>query len=309
MDVSKITSLFTTSTRGENDSANKDRELVIEFISNNQIEYQLYCQDEIYGKMWCNFGEKWNNVVIAISKKCNINYTMFRYIKRGGRNYHYDGDLLFYNGKILVFTKPIEYKKGANNIGGLPQFLSLQAKSPLFPETSPSYPSYYYNNYIDRYLDKDTSIHIKKPELSEYLKRVQSNEIANPGKKNSHPFFVQLKERDIPELFKREKDLVVHTSISDYLTTYGETIDIDAYSKKLKSTQENKLYVLWNNETFHLDEFYPEEFENITYHGIKNGNIIQLKTGNTMYDLYLRWRNRQGVLNPAWQISMKRNKP
>lgn len=308
MDISKITSLFTTSTRGENDSANKDRELVIEFISNNPLEYQMYCQDEKYGKSWFNFGEKWNNVVIAISKKYNIKYTTFRYIKRGGRHYHYDGDLQFYNDTLMVFTKPIEYKKGSSTICGLPQVLSLPAKYQLFPETCPSYAYYYYNNSIDRYLEKDTSIDIKKPELSEYLKLVKSNEISNPGKKKSHPFFVQLKERDNPTSFKREKDLVVHTSISDYLTIYGQLIDIDAFSEKLKSSQENKLYVLWNNENFHLDEFCPKEFENITYHGIKNGNIIQLKTGNTIYDLLLRWRNRQGVLNPAWQISVKRTK-
>lgn len=42
------------------------------------------------------------------------------------------------------------------------------------------------------------------------------------------------------------------------------------------------------------------------FHCIKNGNILELKTSNNIYRLLLRWRNHKGILNPAWQISMKR---
>ena len=44
----------------------------------------------------------------------------------------------------------------------------------------------------------------------------------------------------------------------------------------------------------------------MTFHGIRNGNVIEVQSGPTLYRLLLRWRNHKGILNPAWQISMKR---
>ncbi len=113
--------------------------------------------------------------------------------------------------------------------------------------------------------------------------------------------------RDCHPFFKNEKDSVVNTSITDYLEKYGESININAFIEKVSESQTNKLYLLWDKK-FSSDQFTEEEISQIKYHGIKNGNVIQLKSGNTIYDLLLRWRNHKGILNPAWQISMKRTK-
>jgi hypothetical protein len=129
------------------------------------------------------------------------------------------------------------------------------------------------------------------------------------------PFFAQLKSREL--FFQKEKNEVVNASIADYLATYGHTINREAFSEKVKATQTDKIYLLWSNGTFHIDKVSEQEMTEMTFHSIKNGNILELKSGRkgsqnesqpfgTIYGLLLRWRNHKGILNPAWQISMKR---
>jgi hypothetical protein len=79
-----------------------------------------------------------------------------------------------------------------------------------------------------------------------------------------------------------------------------------AFSEKVKATQTDKIYLLWSNGTFHIDKVREQEMTEMMFHSIKNGNILELKSGQTIYGLLLRWRNHKGILNPAWQISMKR---
>ena len=119
-----------------------------------------------------------------------------------------------------------------------------------------------------------------------------------------HPFIEQLKAREL--FLQREKNAVVNKSISDYLSKHGPSINITAFSEKVKATQQDKIYLLWHKGQFHLDKMTESEMSEMSFHSIKNGNVLQLKTGNTLYGLLLRWRNHKGILNPAWQITMKR---
>jgi hypothetical protein len=96
-------------------------------------------------------------------------------------------------------------------------------------------------------------------------------------------------------------------SITDYLTQYGNTINIEYFTEKVRTTQSDKIYILWHNGKFYIDKIHDNEMSGIYFHSIKNGNVIELKSSsNTTYSLLLRWRNHKGILNPAWQISMKR---
>jgi hypothetical protein len=118
------------------------------------------------------------------------------------------------------------------------------------------------------------------------------------------PFFAQLKIRE--SFFQKEKNAVVNESITDYLTKHGKDIDIKSFSEKVKTTQTDKIYLLWCNGEFCIDKLSVSEMSDMTYHSIRNGNVLEVKSGNTIYGLLLRWRNHKGILNPAWQISMKR---
>ena len=229
-----------------------------------------------------------------MAQDSNLTYTSFKINIKGGRKYHYDADLEYYMNDELLSTVKIEFKYGGTTINDLPQFLSLQAKYELFPKT---YDEFYYEHYMDSYINCDESITEPKPPLNEYKKLVTKLNYS------VSPFFQQLKERE--NYFKKEKVSIVNKSITDYLSQYGHTINLENIYEKIKSSQSDKIYLLWSNNTFHYDKLQYTNVMDFEYHGIKNGNILQIKSNNIIYQMLLRWRNHKGILNPAWQISMK----
>ena len=292
VDVSDIESFFHTSSRNLNDATNKIREKVLKVICQPPQEY---LEHEKYGASWKSVYHAWNDALQKIACETGIpEYTSTQIKMYGGRGFNYDA-VVMYHGPHGVINRKIEFKNGGMNIGDLPQFLSLQAKIPLFEQT---YDSFWYDKYLDKYLACDTELTQSKPSREEYLKKVTSTNYAIT------PFFAQLKSREL--FFQKEKNEVVNASIADYLSSYGHTIDRAAFSEKVKATQIDKIYLLWSNGTFNVDKVSEQEMTEMSFHSIKNGNILELKSGNTIYGLLLRWRNHKGILNPAWQISMKR---
>ena len=61
--VSDITTFFTSSTRADNDSANKIREKILELISNDLSKYDEYKKHTEFGKSWKLVGEEWFNII------------------------------------------------------------------------------------------------------------------------------------------------------------------------------------------------------------------------------------------------------
>ena len=107
---------------------------------------------------------------------------------------------------------------------------------------------------------------------------------------------------------KPAKDAVVNKSITDYLNVYGPTLNIPALTQKFRDTQTNKHFALWSDGTFHYDRITDNEMSNLTIKECRKGNCLVICAGNACtYEMLLRWRNHKGILNPAWQISMKRN--
>ncbi len=291
--VSSISTFFQTSSRDENDATNKVREKILEKMCNPPKEYLEHAE---FGPSWQIVHQQWNNALTTIAKNTHIPaYTSTSIKMKGGRSFNYDADIMYYNEDVLVATRKIEFKYGGTNIGSLPQFLSLQAKIELFDKT---YDMFWYERYLDQYLACDSGLTEEKPSLETYLKCVTST------KYSITPFFAKLKEREL--LFQTEKNEVVNRSITDYLTTHGNTINLSSFSEKVQATQCDKIYMLWSNGAFYIDSMSEKEMSDLTFHSIRNGNILELKAGNTHYNLLLRWRNHKGILNPAWQISMKR---
>ena len=193
------------------------------------------------------------------------------------------------DNKKVMQTKKAIGKDLKKDLKQLDEYTN-QAKFNLFPVT---YDTYYYEQYLDAYISCDEGITEPKPSLTTYLKLVTKT--ASPS-----PFFAQLKLRE--STLKEEKNKIVNSSITAYLTTYGPTIDISAFYDKIKSTQTDKIYLLWSDK-FYIDTLTVEDME---FYYIKNGNTLQVRSGNTIYNMLLRGRNHKGILNPAWQIGMKR---
>ena len=294
IDVNSIINFMTTCKRADNDYANKIREKILKTLDDPPKEY---FDDIENGKYWSLVNNEYKNSLKKIAKLLNIdNYTSTQIRLKGGRSHNYDFDLMYYKDDVILGTQKIEFKNGCSKISKLPQFLSLQTKCNLF-ETS--YQEFWYINFLSDYIRCDSGITEAKPSLEDYLKNVGSTTYSIT------PFFAQLRKRY--NIYKKEKNKVVNESITAYLTKYGKDVNLEYFKEKLKLTQDDKIFLMWSNSHyFNIDMFLESEKNDITYSSIKNGNVIQLKSGKTTYYLLLRWKNYKGVLNPAWQISMNR---
>jgi hypothetical protein len=287
--ASEITTFFETSTRAGNDAANKTRERVLASLNN-----PAFLSDPVYGSQWTQVRAAWNQAMASVAKASGVpDYDAIESKPKGGRGAHYDLEVFFKkNGKVVGKAK-IEFKNGGSGITDLPQFLSLQAKAPLFSVT---YDAFYYENHLALYLACDPGLTITKPSLSEYLKAVT-------GTTYKHPFFAQLKERESIE--QDAKNGIVNGSITDYLTKHGASLNLKAFALKVQETQTDKHYVLWSKGAFQVDCLDRKEMTDLSLGPIKNGNVLVVKGATKSYHMLLRWRNHKGILNPAWQISLK----
>ena len=293
-----ILCFFSTSQRENNDAINKIREKILPLLVKERSTAEDFTNHEKYGKYWKLVSYEWNCAVDKIALQTDIpDFTSISINVLGGRKHNHDANIHYYNGETIVGMRKIEFKSGCTDISKLPQFLSIPAKGDLFPK---SYSEYWYENFMDKYIACDTEITEAKPSLQTYLKNVGSTDT------RVSPFFSQLKSRE--SYFKEAKNDVVNVSISEYLETHGKDINLDFFFKKIKTSQTDKIFVMWSQQchTFGIDMFLDCDMNDMTFHSIKNGNAVQIQSGNTIYSLLLRWRNHKGILNPAWQISMKR---
>jgi hypothetical protein len=314
-DVSDILTFFESYKKSDNDCANKIREKVIKELDNPP---KHYFENATYGEKWTHLHNRYMDALKSLAR--GIEYTSIQTKRMAGRQNNYDFDLMYYNDGVLVNTLKIEFKSGCSKISKLPQILTVSTKTCDFMPYS--YEKFWYDErYLDRYIACDPEITEEKPSPEEYYKKISST-TTNPT-----PFFGQLYKCDYKKCdelcckyncknekcqsnkkCKNEKSKIVNESIAAYLAKYGKDIYIDVIKEKLKHSQADKIFLMWSNKTqdFSIDKFLESEFTNIRYYSIKNGNVIQLQAGTTMYDLLVRWKNRKGILNPAWQISMKR---
>jgi hypothetical protein len=324
--VEDIAIFFGTSTREQNDATNKVREPVLTLLSSPPTDFLAH---ETYGAQWTKVSSEWNKVMTKLAPQttdpnatdaATPNYKTKVELK-GGRVFNYDADITFLDGETgaTVAKRKAEFKYNATRINELAQFLSLKARDKLFAESVPIYDEFYYTNYLSKYIAIDTGrnpndpndiqlalaeLPIPIPPLEEYLKMV--TKVDTEGL----PFFAQLKERE-SLFFKKEKSALVDESITQYLTLFGSHIDVNAFTAKLLADETDKHYILWKSGQFHHDEITQEEMSDIKFHSIKNGNTIVLQSAakpSTTFHLLLRWRNHKGILNPAWQISLKRTR-
>lgn len=320
--VQDIGAFFKTSSRDQNDATNKVREPVLTLLSSPPTEF---LSDETYGAQWTQVSGEWNKVMTKLVPQ-TADATPRHKIKvdlKAGRLFNYDADITFLDEETgaTVTKQKAEFKYNAARINELPQFLSLQARYSLFPTTTattiPTYDEFYYTNYLPKYVAIDTGrnpndpndiklaiAELPIPPLAEYLNAVTKTDTKDL------PFFAQLKERE-DILFKKEKSALVDESIAQYLALYGSQIDVNAFTNKLVADQTDKHYILWKNGEFHHDTFTEEEMSDIKFQSIKNGNTIVLQSAtkpSITYHLLLRWRNHKGILNPAWQISLRRTR-
>lgn len=272
IDASSINFFHEINKKENNDSSNKIRETILYRLLTNDIP------DE-----WFIIDKRWNDLKVELFKV--IKTDVYKIELKGGRSNSYD--FLLRNGDELL---KLELKYNADRIDKCPQFLNISAINFIKGD---DYASYYYDNYL-KAIAKLANIEI--PEKGIYMKYIYNSNY------DKHPFFRNLynKDKDI----EKEKKKIVDESIKTYLNEIIE-LDIDEINKTFIEKEKDKLYLLYKKGRFYTDKIEEDELKVISIDKIKNNNTILLNTeSRTKIAMLLRWKNRKGVLYPAWQVSL-----
>ena len=279
--------------KSNNDAYNKIRENIITNMFNLDDEY---FNDSVYGEHWKKIHEKFN---VSVSTLCDIPFSSINIKHMGGMSYNYDFLLTFLDeNKTNIKTVKLEFKHNNSNVANLVQFMELydkDCKNKYEVCLEKSYAEFYYDNYLDKYLDADDELICEKPPLNEYLKYLSDI-------KYSHPFFSLLHEKKNNQI-KRKKD-IANESVKEYLKLYSSTFNFDKITQKIRESQSDKVFLLWDCENFHIQKL---DVGNISINGIKKMDELSFDVNveNFEYDICvrLRWANNNGLANPSWKFS------
>lgn len=291
-----------TSMKCENDVINKKRENIIYAILNNLILF-----------IWYTTSDKWKNLkneLLSTIKILSGLKTIYKIKckKMGARKNNFDFIIHIYINAKLYMTEKIEFKFNAKSVPDAPQILTLSGTFNLLRS------KLYAEDYYDTYNQELTQVY-GLPHISrvEYLNDVHKVPYENYA--NVHEWFNLLKQQENNKIKKAIKKKLMDKSIDDYLNTNIHKIDIDQLNEKLYLSQKNKKYILYCSKTkkFYNDTITDEELTIVSTHlNIKKNNlcnniICDTLNPNTKINVLLRWKNTNGILMPAWQISIKRS--
>ena len=275
--VEDISHFFSISKKNTNDKVNKIRETIIEHI--------LSIPDSFINHP--KYGSKWSSIKCEF---CNVmdlqNVSGVDIKKRAGRQYNYDFLLSKTDSEIKI-----EFKFNCNSIFKLPQIIQISDNT-LFRY---SYAEFYYDEYLKK-LCHDLDIDII-PTREEYIKLIYKTEV------KVHPLFEQLKDCYKKSLEDKKKiKNASEESIRCYLEKYYRHLNLSKLSDYLLKAID-KTFLLWYKTKF-IKQDIQDQFKRINIISIKNDNTIIVQS-KYEYHLLLRWKNYIGILNPAWQISIK----
>jgi hypothetical protein len=288
------------STRSSNDESNKIRE---DIITNMIYIHDEYLNHPIFGIHWTSIREKF---IKTINSLCQDPFKEIKIKHMGGMSYNYDFLITFLgqlneetNMRGIVEEVKLEFKHNNSSVSDLAQFLELYDKDckNTYNICEMSYAEYYYDNYLDTYLQLENGITEQKPSKEQYLKNVYDI-------KYRHPFFKNMYETKNNKT--KEKRTLASDSISSYLQLYSNTFNYEKITEKIKESQLNKYFLLWDCENFHIQKL---NIQNIQIKEIKENSLHKLYfdvvVENFCYDIRIRinWGNNACVANPRWKFT------
>lgn len=284
----------TDNTKSDNDSFNKIREFI---IANIFLTPENYFSDPEFGHIWTSIRSKLQATFHSLS---TLPYETISIEQKGGMTYNYDFLVEFKDTNNLTLESfKVEFKNNNSNVKDLAQFLELYDKDCKikFQLFDYSYSEFYYDNFLDGYLAIDGDSNVVKPDKETYLKHVYDI-------KYKHPFFRHLYENKTNN--KKIKDTLVELSRTQFLNTYAPQFKFDKITEKIKESQTNKIFLLWDKNEFHLQTL---DVANINISGIIENTIkkscFDIQVDNFIYNIRVRlnWGNNNGVANPRWKFT------
>jgi len=285
-------SAFTVSTKSLNDKNNTLRERIIGAIINKQIPENYYTTSD----KWTALKLEINNYITLIAGPMDQGDTV-RCEHKGGRKFHYDFGLIIKETRDLH----IELKFNATHVCDAPQFVS-----PMYPSqyTSSSFESLYFDKYLPLIAAQGK---LELPNREIYMKEIHNNKPACM-KAYQEKYYKGCKGSS--KFTNDEADIVFYqyckdqskSCIDEFITS--TELDLETLSAYLKSTQKNKMYMLYKDGKFHVDHVNMDNYELMSYESqpSKSRFVATSKTGNKI-KILLRWKNGNGIAYPAFQIS------
>ena len=287
---------FNLSVKSDNDKNNKMREAIIAGIINNKIPDEYYIINK-----WSKLKKNIFDFILKLSSKP---YNEIKCIHKGGRKHNYDFNIILYyeDGSDEMFN--IELKFNASSIESAPQFVSPMKPSQYMTN---SYEEYFYDKYLillslasgfefptkEEYLDK---IHSTNPNcMKEY------QDLYYQGCKSSSQFQNTEDAINFYEYSKR----ITEESITSFIK--DNELNIELLSDYLYNSQKNKIYMLYSNNEFILQNVNMDDYKLESV--IKDNNRYKClsKSGKSI-NVLLRWKNGNGIAFPAFQIDEKEKK-
>jgi hypothetical protein len=286
--------------RSTNNDANQIREDILANI--------LYIEDEYlnhpeFGGFWTDIRDKF---LQALTPLCDEPFKKIIIKKKGGMSFNYDFLVTFLGQlsedgtkRTLLKEVKIEFKHNNSNILDLAQFLEIYDKDckKKFEICEKSYAEFFYDRYLDEYIQLEPGITEPKPEKEVYLKNVYDI-------KYKHPFFRNMYETKANKT--SEKRQLATKSVSAYLQEFSQSFKFEKILEKIKESQLDKLFLLWDCENFHIQEL---DVGDIQILGIKQNSLhesyFDLALANYKHDLRIRlnWGNNACVANPRWKFT------
>ena len=291
-------------TAGQDRSSNNDANQIREDILANI----LYVEDEYlnhpeFGPLWTAIKEKF---LVALNTLCDEPFKKIIIKRKGGMSFNYDFLVTFLGQlsedgtkRTLVKEVKLEFKHNNSNVLDLAQFLEIYDKDckTKFDICEQSYAEFFYDRYLDQYLQLEEGITEPKPPREIYLNNVYDI-------KYKHLFFKNMYETKNNKT--KEKRKLATDSISAYLHEFTNSFKFEKILEKIKESQTDKLFLLWDCENFHIQEL---DVTNIQILGIKKNSLkdthFDLDVANFEHDLKVRvnWGNNACVANPRWKFT------
>ena len=292
-DILKFT--CTDSSKSENDSNNKIRENI---IKNMNFIDEEYLMDPIYGEKWTYLKEQFDITMRLICP------SFFKYtIKHmAGRLNNYDFLISFLDVDLCILKEvKLEFKYNASTINETPQFVSPMKPSQYI---SSSFEEYYYDNYL---IPLFNTFELSVPNREIYLKTIHSNKpkcmesaqlLYYQGCKQSSKFTQDEKAY----AFYEKANNASRECISQFIE--NTDLNIEKLSHYLVESQNEKIYLLYKNDKFYVQETNSNDYIIESY--IKNPDKSRydaLTKSQKKINILLRWKNGNGIAYPAFQIS------
>jgi hypothetical protein len=296
--------------KSKNDLFNKKREQVFEFIANSNNKNHPYFKDERWVYVKDHVTDLLHQLYKNYTNDKKISFDSWNVIHKAGRKHNYDFEIEYFKkGRRILHIPKVEFKnEDSGSLEKLPQVVSWQINSTATQFIlKKRYDAYYYEKALDNVIalyPKKLKLKQLKPSIETYEKYIRMTDAS------CSPFFETMYNYE-DEVLKEKSDIVCE-NIHQYLKSLNKKrIDYDKIEDKLNEAIANKTFVMWNGDHFNVEilddkivldrDYELQKGKNNLYHTIK------FKTDNNSmaFMFLLRWRNRKGILNPAFQVSMK----